>query len=181
MPRLNMIEQSEATGKAADLLASVKQKLGMIPNMTKSMANAPAVLEGYLGLSGALSGGDLSPRIREQIALLSAETNGCRYCLSAHSAIGRSVGLSDDDIAEGRQGNARDAKEAAALNFAAAVLEEQGGVSDEDIQAVRHAGFSDGQIAEIVGNIANQVFTNYFNRMAKPTIDFPEVEPACAC
>ena len=60
-------------------------------------------------------------------------------------------------------------------------LEEQGGVSDEDIQAVRNAGFSDGEIAEIVGNVVANIFTNYFNRTAQPTIDFPEVEPTCAC
>ncbi len=181
MTRLNLIEPSDANEQAAELLNSTKRKLGIIPNMTKAMANAPAVLEGYLGLSGALGSGALSPRLREQIALLSAETNGCRYCLSAHSAAGKSVGLSQDEILSSRHGDAADAREDAGLKFASAILAERGGVSDADFNSVREAGYSDTEITEIIGNVVVNVFTNYFNRAAQPTIDFPEVEPACAC
>lgn len=181
MTRLKLIQPSDAAPKAAELLAATKRKLGVVPNMTKAMANAPAVLEGYLTLSGALGSGVLPPRIREQIALLSAETNACGYCLAAHSAIGKSVGLSDDEIQGGRLGKASDAKEDAGLAFARIVLAQRGGVSDADFDAVRDAGFSDEEIAEIIANIVVNIFTNYFNRAAQPTIDFPEVEPACAC
>lgn len=181
MTRLNLIEPSEANEHAAELLNATKNKLGIVPNMTKSMANAPVVLEGYLGLSSALGSGALTPRLREQIALLSAETNGCSYCLAAHSAIGKSVGLSQDEILSGRQGAATDAREAAGLKFASAVLAERGGVSDADFDAVREAGYSDTEITEIIGNVVVNVFTTYFNRAAQPAIDFPEVEPACAC
>jgi len=181
MTRLNLIEPSDADMHAAELLNATKRKLGMVPNMIKAMANAPAVLEGYLGLSGALGSGSLAPRLREQIALLSAEMNGCRYYLSAHTAIGESVGLSKNEILSGRQGNANDAREAAGLKFASAIIAERGGVSDADFDTVREAGFSDTEITEIIGNVVVNAFTNYFNRAAQPTIDFPEVEPACAC
>lgn len=181
MARLNLIEQTDANDKAAELLKTTRKKLGIVPNMAKAMANAPVVLEGYLGLSGALGGGELSARLREQIALLSAETNGCRYCLSAHSAIGKSVGLTQEEILGGRQGIASDPREAAGLAFASAILAERGGVSDADFDAVRDAGFSDAEISEIIGNVVVNVFTNYFNRATQPAIDFPEVEPACAC
>lgn len=181
MTRLNLIEPSEANEKAAELLNATKKKLGVVPNMTKAMANAPAVLKGYLGLSGALGSGSLTPRLREQIALLSAETNGCRYCLSAHSAIGKTVGLSDEEVLSGRHGKATDPREAAGLEFVKAILAERGGVNDADFEAVRKAGYSDAEITEIIGNVVVNVFTNYFNRAAQPTIDFPEVEPACAC
>ncbi|RNC81196.1 MAG: carboxymuconolactone decarboxylase family protein [Phycisphaera sp.] len=181
MTRLNLIEIPEANEQATELLNAVKKKLGIVPNMTKAMANAPVVLEGYLGLSGAIGSGTLSPRLREQIALLSAESNGCRYCLSAHSAIGKSVGLSQDEINNARQGEAADPREAAGLEFAKAILAERGGVSESDFDAARQAGYSDSEITEIIGNVVVNVFTNYFNRAAQPIIDFPEVEPACAC
>lgn len=176
MARLATVNPETATGKAAELLAGVKGKLGMVPNMTKVMAGAPAVLESYVGISGALAGGVLSPKLREKIAVLSAQTNECGYCLSAHTLLGTKAGVTPDDITASRQGESSDPRDAAALRFAKAVLEKRGGVSDADLSAVRAAGFNDAEIAEITGHVVLNVFTNYFNRVADTEVDFPKVE-----
>lgn len=176
MTRLNLVENATDT-KTKELLDLTKAKLGLVPNMTRAMANSPAVLEGYLGLSGSLGGGALPARIREQIAILSAEVNGCAYCLSAHSAIGKMVGLAPSDIDAAREGGASDIKEHAALAFAGRVIETGGGVDAAEVQRVREAGFTDDQIAEIVGSVALNLFTNTFNRAFDVEIDFPLVEP----
>jgi len=55
MQRLKTIEPELATGKVKELLDAVSRKLGMVPNMMRTMANAPGVLDGYLQLSGSLS------------------------------------------------------------------------------------------------------------------------------
>jgi AhpD family alkylhydroperoxidase len=144
--------------------------------MMKTMAESPAVLEAYLSFSGALAGGILNARLREQIALISAEINGCGYCASAHTAIGKMVGLGEDAILAARNGNAADAKDDAALKFASAVIVHRGEISDADLQAVKDAGFSDGEIGEIVANVALNIFTNYFNEIARTDIDFPIVQ-----
>ncbi len=92
MTRLTPIDPAKATGKTKTLLDAVQRgqaALGRTPNMTRVMAQSSAVLEGYLALSGALAKGALSARLREQIALASAEANRCQYCLSAHAAIGK--------------------------------------------------------------------------------------------
>lgn len=83
MPRLHQIAPEAATGKAKELLDAVKGKLGLVPNITRAMANSPAVLEGYLGLSGAVGKGSLSAKSREQIALAVGQANQCDYCLAA--------------------------------------------------------------------------------------------------
>lgn len=70
MSRISIVNAEQATGKAKDLLDAVQAKLGMTPNMMKTMANSPAVLEAYLNFSGALSNGTLDAKLREQIALL---------------------------------------------------------------------------------------------------------------
>ncbi len=93
MPRLNAVDPARATGKAKDFLDAVKAKLGLTPNMMRTMAGSPAVLEGYLSFGTALGGGSLPPGLREQIALAVAEANRCDYCLSAHTALGRLAGL----------------------------------------------------------------------------------------
>jgi AhpD family alkylhydroperoxidase len=88
----------------------VQKKLGMTPNMMRTMAQSPAVLEGYLNLSSALGGGSLPAKLREQIALVVGEANGCEYCLSAHSAIGRMLGLSEEEILDSRRGESSEGK-----------------------------------------------------------------------
>ena len=176
MTRLNLVENTTDT-KTHELLELTKSRLGLVPNMTRAMANSPAVLEGYLGLSGSLGGGSLPARIREQIAFLSAEVNGCAYCLSAHTAIGKMVGLEPAVIESAREGGSTDPKEHAALAFAGRVIETGGGVEASEVERVREAGFSDDQIAEIVGSVALNLFTNTFNRAFDVEIDFPLVEP----
>lgn len=154
---------------------AIEKQLGVVPNMMRTMAQSPRVLEGYLALSGALSRGLLPATLQEQIALAVAEANLCNYCLSAHTALGRRAGLSDEQLAASREGLSADAKAQAALQFALAVLRHRGGVGDDDLAHVRRAGFSDAEVAEIIGHVALNVFTNYFNRAADTEIDFPLV------
>ena len=142
--------------------------------MTRAMANAPAVLDGYLHLSGALGKGTLPARAREQIALAVAQANDCDYCLAAHSTIGKMAGLTAEQIVDSRKGSAVDPKADALIRFALKVLDSRGSVSDSDLKNVRDAGFDDGAIAEVVANVALHVFTNYFNRMAETDLDFPK-------
>jgi uncharacterized peroxidase-related enzyme len=178
MARIPTIDPQSASGPAADLLAAVKAKLGIVPNMTRVMANSAAALEGYLNFSGALGKGALPAKVREQIAILVAEVNSCTYCLSAHIAIGKMVGLPESELASAREGASADAKTEAALRFASAVLSSTGEVSDDDVRAVRDAGWTDAQIAEIVANVALNVYTNLINKTFNVEVDFPVVRPA---
>lgn len=175
MSRFQSFDPITATGKSKDLLTAVKTKLGRDLNMAGVMANSPAVLEGYLNFSGALSGGQLNAKLREQIALVTAQDNHCNYCLSAHSAIGKMIGLNHDQVVASRKGTGQDDKTTAALTFAKRVLDSKGQVTESDLDAVRSAGFSDGEIAEIIAHVALNVFTNYFNIATDVDIDFPKV------
>lgn len=173
MSRIQQIAPETATVKAKELLDAVKSKMGMVPNMTRAMANSPAVLNAYLQFSGALAAGTLPVKNREQIALTIGQANGCNYCLAAHSAIGKMVGLTAEQILDSRRGNAVEAKSDAVLKFSRKVLETKGHVSNEDVSIARAAGLDDGEIAEVVANVALNIFTNYFNHVADTTVDFP--------
>jgi len=70
---------------------------------------------------------------------------------------------------------AGDAKANAAVSFAAKVVRDRGHVTDAGIKAVRDAGFSDGQIVEILAVTAENIFTNLLNVVAETDIDFPVV------
>lgn len=175
MSRLTAVDPATATGKAKELLEAVKAKLGKAPNMMRSMAQSPAVLEAYLGFSATLGGGLLSAPVREQIALLTAQKNGCEYCLFAHTLLGKMAGLSEADAAAARKAEAADSKTAAILKFAAAVISGQGRVSDEEYIRARQAGLSEGEVAEVIANVALNIFTNYFNIANRTDVDFPRV------
>ena len=178
MQRISAVNPAEATGKAKQLLDGVQAKLGMTPNMMKTMAASPAVLEAYLGFGATLGTGKLDARFREQISLTVAQANSCEYCLSAHSAIGKMVGLKPEEISGGRSAHSQDARRDAGLQFAQALVVQRGEVSDQALEQVKAAGYTDGDVAEIVANVAINIFTNYFNHVARTDVDFPRVSVA---
>lgn len=165
-----------APAASQPLLEAVKKQLGVVPNMFRLVANSPAALEGYLGLSGALSKGTLPAATRERIALAVAEINGCNYCLSAHTYLGKNLAKLDDaEISANRNGASTDPKADAAVRFAVKVVRAQGHVSGDDVHAVRSAGYDDAQVIEIVLHVALNTWTNYINMVAETDIDFPIV------
>ena len=110
MSRITAVDPAQATGKTKELLNAVQAKLGITPNLMKTLAHSPSALEGYLNFSGALSGGVLNAKFREAIALAVAQANSCEYCLSAHSAIGKMVGLKPEEIAASRESRSASTK-----------------------------------------------------------------------
>lgn len=176
MSTLPLVTEADATPEQATALAAVKQALGSVPNLTRAMANSPALLHGYLGLAGSLDGGTLPRSTRERLAIAIAQSNTCSYCLSAHTYTGqRLAGLSAEQAAAARKGDADDPKVAAILAFAVAVNEQRGRIDESELAAVRHAGVSDAEIAEVLGHVALNVLTNYFNNVAGTEIEFPRV------
>lgn len=169
---------ADAPEASRALLEGVQKQLGSVPNLFRAVAISPQALEGYLGLSGALAKGSLPAATRERIALAVAEVNGCGYCLSAHSYIGKNLAKLDDaEITANRNGASNDPKADAAVRFAAKVARDRGQVTDADLAAVKLAGYTDAQLVEIVQHVALNVFTNYFNEVFATDIDFPVVTP----
>lgn len=182
MPRIPTPASVEAApAKAQPLLNAVSKQLGVVPNLFRLVSNSPAALEGYLAMSSALAKGRLPAPTRERIALAIAEVNGCNYCLSAHTYLGKNLAKLDDaEIAANRRGGSHDPKAAAAVRFAAKVASARGHVSDADLDAVRMAGYDDAQIVEIVQHVALNTWTNYINEVGRTDIDFPQIEALAA-
>ena len=167
---------SDAPPASQPLLEAVEKQLGVVPNLFRLVSTSPAALQGYLGLSGALSKGALPAATGERIALAVAEINGCSYCLSAHTYLGKNLAKLDDaEITANRNGASNDPKADAAVRFAAKVARERGHVNDDDVRAVKLAGYNDAEVIEIVLHVALNTWTNYINEVAKTDIDFPVV------
>jgi uncharacterized peroxidase-related enzyme len=172
---LKPIDPATATGETKELLDVVQQRTGRIPNMVRLMASSPAALGGYLALASAFRDGVLAPELRDLVAVAVAEASGCDYTLSAVCALARSAGRGDSDIAAARKAAARDAKTGTALRFAVRLVETQGHLPASEVAAFREAGFSDGEVAEIIAVVALNLYRSYFNLVARPDVDFPPV------
>lgn len=175
--RFKALDPGTAKGEAKDLLKAVEAKYGAVPNSFKVMANSPKTLAGFRGLSDTLGEGLLPFETRYQIAIAVSELNKCPYCLSAFTALGKAGGISDSALEACRLAGSDDPKIDAALKFARAILRNHGSVSEDDFTKVRAAGYSDGEILEIVGNVALYIFANYTNLVSKTDVDFPLVTP----
>ena len=177
MPRLEPVDPAITDQETRQLMLTVAEQFGVVPNMVRTMGHSQAVLKAYLGFGAALAGGSLPARLLEQIALAVAEANDCAYCLAVHTASGRAVGLSDEAILDSRRGRSPDSKEEAVLQFARALVAERGRGRERDLARLRRAGYGEGQIAEIIAAVALNVFANYFNIAAGTDVDFPPVRP----
>lgn len=177
MQKIAAMDPEKTSGKTKELFQAVEAKLGMVPNMMRTMGNSPAVLNAYLAFSSALGESALGPKLAEQIALTVANANGCEYCNAAHSYIGtKLLKLDEATVEAARQGKAKEPNTTAALTFARKLVATKGEVTEQDIAVLRTAGYNDAAVAEIIAHTALNIFTNYFNKAAGVVIDFPQAE-----
>ncbi|MHC4990964.1 MAG: carboxymuconolactone decarboxylase family protein [Planctomycetota bacterium] len=176
MARIEPVDLETADPKSRTQLEGIGRALGRVPNVLQTIGHSPAALGAYLGFGQALGGGSLTGAMREQIALTVAGVNGCDYCASAHTALGNGQGVDPSELERNVRGDSADERTAAALRFARQVVLTRGFVEDADLTAVREAGYTNGEIVEIVATIAINILTNYFSQVAQTEIDFPKVE-----
>src|SRR5260370_121909 len=167
--RIQPVDPDHATGAIRRLFAEIRAKFALVPNLLRVVANAPAALEGLMGLSAALARGALDEKTREQLALAIAESNLCDYCLSGHTAMQAEI---DNAI----RASAADARTDAILKLARSIVVQRGELTDADLARARAVGLSDGEIVETVANVALNIFENYMSHVARVPIDFPKKE-----
>jgi uncharacterized peroxidase-related enzyme len=148
-----------------------RTRYGWLPNTIRVMARSASAAALYLDAGGRNAAASLSALERELVAVTTAAHNGCEYCLAAHS-VGLVVqGASRDDALAARRGVPGQARSAAIVAFARAVLEERGMVAGEQLAAARDAGLDDGALLDIVAVVAENILGNYVNNVAATPTD----------
>ena len=175
MWRMTAPAEADIPAASRSALDAAAGQLGFVPNMHRALAASPRALNAWLGLRKAMST-SLDAATRQGIAHAVDEVNGCDYCDAMHTWVSQQMtGLDDDEIARNRGGSSSDPRRAAALAFAREVALARGKVSDGALAAVRGAGFTDGQILDIVAVVVLFTMSNYFNNVMKTDIDvFPD-------
>jgi len=173
--RIPLVSANDTPAASRPLLDAVHGAFGATPNMFRAVANSPAALQAMWSFFGALGGGTIPAKLGEQIAVAVADRNACEYCLAAHTALGRKAGASSAEMSAAQAGESADPATAAALGFALKLVEQRGQVGEADVASLRAAGFSDGQVVEILAHVALNLFTNYVNVAFAVPVDFPGV------
>jgi uncharacterized peroxidase-related enzyme len=180
MSYIKPIDRSHADSSINGTLDAINAKLGGVPNLFLTLAHAPVALNAYVQLADVAAKGKLNAKQREQIALAVGEANDCGYCLAAHSAIGKLVGLTPVQIVAAREAKAETARDAALLQLARSIVGNRGHVPTVELDAFKAAGFADADVLEVLVNVLLNIYTNYTNHIARTEIDFPAAERLAA-
>lgn len=178
MPAIQSSDTTKLTGKTKDLLTQYEKTMGLTPNVYKQMASSPAAFEAFLLARESLSKGLLSERMRALIGITIAETYSCEYMLAGRVAMGQKMGLSDQDIELAKSQTSKDAKENAGLQFVRNIVLRHAEMPPSDVTELKTAGYSDGEIVELIANASSDMSVYYLIKIGQPEADFPKVATA---
>ncbi len=161
-----------APAAAKPLLEGAKSAYGFVPNLLGNMAEAPALLEGYMSLAGIFGKTDLTETERQIILMTNNRLNGCTYCMAAHTTISQMANVPADVIEALRTDTPiADAKLEALRKFAIAVTESRGWPTDAQVNAFLAAGYTRQTVLEVILGTALKVMSNYTNHIAGTPLD----------
>ena len=166
MPRLSPLTPETAVRASRDLLGGLVDRHGQVGDMVSTMANSPAVLGGYLELSRSMRRAKLDRKISERISIAVQAQQRCALCLQSHVAAARSLGVSEDEIELAHAGSSADASLAAIIVLGLQIYREPSSITDEQIDILRAHGYSDREIADVVGIVALNILTGAFNLLS---------------
>lgn len=149
----------------------LQKAIGFVPNLYATIAYSDNGLPKYLAFQGAKT--SLSNKEKEVVNLIVSEVNGCRYCQSAHTAIGKMNGFSDDEILAFRRGHGTDGKLNALVVLAKDITENKGRVSSENLDAFYAAGYTNGNLVDVILQVSDKIAMNYLHNLTNVAIDFP--------
>ena len=165
-------DEQSAPDAAKDTLAKVKADFGMIPNLERVMASAPALLSSYAHCWGEFQSSSFNA-IEQQVIYLTVNfENNCEYCVPWHSKLAEMANMSDEEIENLRLGRAlTDAKLNALHQFTKTMVRTRGSIAPSDAEEFFAAGFSEQQALEVVLGVAIKVMSNYTNALAQTPLD----------
>ncbi len=170
--QFNVPTRDEVSAGNQAIFDQLKGVLGMVPNLYATMAYSDHALGNYLALQNAKT--SLSKKEKEVINLVVSQVNNCRYCLAAHTVLGKINGLTEAQTIEIRQGSATfDPRLDALVNFVRAVAEKRGRIDDVVLDRFFAAGYTKGGLIDVVVAIADKVVMNYIHNITDIPVDFP--------
>lgn len=171
--QFNVPKRSEVTTENQEIFDKLEKGLGFVPNIYAALAYSDTALGNYLTFQNAKS--SLKAKEREVVNLVVSQVNECKYCQSAHTALGKMNGFSEDEILEIRSGSASfDAKIDALAKFVKDVAENRGKPSSDNVENFFNAGYNKGNMVDVLLVVGDKIVANYLHGITQIAIDFPE-------
>jgi uncharacterized peroxidase-related enzyme len=168
----------EQTTEAAHPVFDYYQKaIGFVPNLYATIGLSGNALGSYFTFQQAQAKSSFGAKEREAIFLAVSEVNQCSYCLSAHTAIGKMNGYSDEETVQLRNGTIADKKLNVITQLAASIAKERGRADEALVDEFYALGYDDTALIDLVALVADKTFANYVHNLTKIPIDFPVVKP----
>ena len=172
MQNFNVPTRDQVSENNQAIFDNLKAGLGFVPNLYAYYAKNETALGDYLALQNRKS--TLRAKEREIINLVTSQINGCRYCQSAHTVLGKMNGFTDEQVLEIRGGSATfDPKLDALAKFTKSVVENRGRATQEAKDAFFAAGYSEANLIDVVIVVGDKVISNYIHNLTDFAIDFP--------
>ncbi|NER12387.1 carboxymuconolactone decarboxylase family protein [Leptobacterium flavescens] len=176
MSTFNVPTREEVSANNQQIFDNLEKGLGFVPNIYATYAYSETALENYLNFANAKT--SLSTKEKEVVNLAVSQVNNCVYCLSAHTAIGKMNGFTDEQILELRGGQASfDNKLDALAKLAKNVTENRGATEASVIENFFNAGYSKGNLVDVISLVGDKTISNYLHRTTQVPVDFPEAQP----
>lgn len=172
MANFKVPSRGEVSANNQEIFDNLNKGLGMIPNLYAVMALSDTALENYLAFQNAKT--TFSNKEKQTVNLVVSQVNECHYCQSAHTLLGKMNGLTEEQTIEIRKGNASfDNKLNALVILAKEITANKGFASSDAVDAFIDAGYTKGQVVELVFLVAEKTAMNYVHAITKVEIDFP--------
>ena len=149
----------------------LQKAIGMVPNLYATIAYSDNGLSRYLAYQGAKT--SLTNKEKEAVNLVVSEVNGCIYCQSAHTVIGKMNGFTEDETLLIRGGHASDVKLNALVALAKEITETRGRVSPALLDAFFERGYNKGHLVDVILQISDKIAMNYLHNLTVIPVDFP--------
>jgi len=173
MSTLKPLSREQASPSVQPIFDVLKSKVGMVPNLYATIANSANTLPAYLAFDEALGKGVFSAKERQAIFLVVSQVNGCHYCQSAHTAIGKMNGFTEEETIQLRTATVADKKLNALTTLAAEITRNHGKPSAQAVANFHSAGYGADALVELVAHIGYKSVANYLHNIADFPIDFP--------
>ncbi len=176
MSNFNVPKRAEVSSNNQGIFDNLEKALGFVPNLFATYAHSENALGNYLTLSNAKT--SLSAKQKEVVNLAVSQVNNCIYCLSAHTAIGKMNGFTDEQILELRSGRASfDDKLDALARLAKNITENRGATDAAVLEDFFNAGWTKENLIDTIVLVGDKTISNYIHRTTQVPVDFPEAQP----
>ena len=176
MKTLKPISLEEANENSQAIFNNVKSKIGMLPNLYATMGVSDKLLEGFLTFTETLKNGEFSGKEYEAIALATSQVNNCAYCLSAHTAIGKMNGFTEEETLDLRFNSSSNSKLNSLVILASELAKEKGKPSETAVQNFFEVGYTNAAFAELIAVVSLTTITNTIYHNGGFEIDFPKAK-----